>query len=98
MGGRRPFCQMRPALGEIAMSMIGIDLGITSSLACVCRGGKAELIPSELGQFRTPSAAPAPGSREPTEPEMIEARESLLRSDPDEQIGQIAVASGIHFL
>lgn len=38
------------------MSMIGIDLGTTNSLACVYRNGKAELVPNELGQFKTPSA------------------------------------------
>lgn len=38
------------------MPIIGIDLGTTNSLACVCRGGKPELIPNALGRVLTPSA------------------------------------------
>ncbi|MCI8423100.1 MAG: Hsp70 family protein [Lawsonibacter sp.] len=38
------------------MSIIGIDLGTTNSLACVWREGRAELIPNELGEYKTPSA------------------------------------------
>ena len=38
------------------MAMIGIDLGTTNSLACIYRDGKAELIPNELGDFKTSSA------------------------------------------
>ena len=38
------------------MAMIGIDLGTTNSLACIYRDGKAELIPNELGSFKTSSA------------------------------------------
>ena len=38
------------------MAMIGIDLGTTNSLACVYRDGKAELIPNELGEYKTSSA------------------------------------------
>lgn len=37
------------------MAIIGIDLGTTNSLACVCRDGKAILIPNPLGQTLTPS-------------------------------------------
>lgn len=38
------------------MSIIGIDLGTTNSLAAVWRNGKAELIPNALGEYLTPSA------------------------------------------
>ena len=38
------------------MAIIGIDLGTTNSLACVYRNGRAELIPNELGDFKTSSA------------------------------------------
>ena len=38
------------------MAIIGIDLGTTNSLACIYRDGKAELIPNELGNFKTSSA------------------------------------------
>lgn len=38
------------------MAIIGIDLGTTNSLACVCREGKAVLIPNSLGGNLTPSA------------------------------------------
>ena len=38
------------------MAIIGIDLGTTNSLACVYRDGKAELIPNELGDYKTSSA------------------------------------------
>ena len=37
------------------MAVIGIDLGTTNSLASICRGGKAILIPNSLGQTLTPS-------------------------------------------
>lgn len=38
------------------MAIIGIDLGTTNSLACVYRDGRPELIPNELGDYRTSSA------------------------------------------
>jgi len=38
------------------MAIIGIDLGTTNSLACVYRNGRAELIPNELGEYKTGSA------------------------------------------
>ena len=38
------------------MAIIGIDLGTTNSLACVYRNGRAELIPNELGEYKTSSA------------------------------------------
>ncbi len=38
------------------MAIIGIDLGTTNSLACVYRDGRAELIPNELGEYKTTSA------------------------------------------
>ncbi len=38
------------------MAVIGIDLGTTNSLACIYRDGRAELIPNELGEFKTSSA------------------------------------------
>ena len=38
------------------MAIIGIDLGTTHSLACVYRGGRAELSPNELGEYKTCSA------------------------------------------
>ena len=37
------------------MAIIGIDLGTTNSLSCVCMDGKAILIPNSLGQTLTPS-------------------------------------------
>lgn len=37
------------------MAVIGIDLGTTNSLACVYRNGRAELIPNELGEYKTSS-------------------------------------------
>ena len=37
------------------MAIIGIDLGTTNSLACVYRDGRAELIPNELGEYKTSS-------------------------------------------
>lgn len=38
------------------MAIIGIDLGTTNSLACVYRNGRPELIPNELGEYKTRSA------------------------------------------
>lgn len=38
------------------MAIIGIDLGTTNSLACIYRDGRAELIPNELGEYKTSSA------------------------------------------
>ena len=38
------------------MAIIGIDLGTTNSLACVWREGRVELIPNELGEYKTSSA------------------------------------------
>lgn len=38
------------------MAIIGIDLGTTNSLVCVCQEGKAVLIPNALGETLTPSA------------------------------------------
>ena len=38
------------------MAIIGIDLGTTNSLACIYRNGKVELIPNELGEYKTSSA------------------------------------------
>ncbi|MDE7273606.1 MAG: Hsp70 family protein [Lachnospiraceae bacterium] len=38
------------------MAIIGIDLGTTNSLACIYRDGRAELIPNELGDYKTSSA------------------------------------------
>ena len=40
------------------MAIIGIDLGTTSSLACVYRNGRAELIPNELGEYKTSRRGP----------------------------------------
>ncbi len=37
------------------MAVIGIDLGTTNSLACVCQDGRAVLIPNSLGEKLTPS-------------------------------------------
>lgn len=37
------------------MAIIGIDLGTTNSLACVCREGTPVLIPNSLGEMLTPS-------------------------------------------
>lgn len=37
------------------MAIIGIDLGTTNSLACVCQDGGAVLIPNSLGETLTPS-------------------------------------------
>lgn len=37
------------------MAVIGIDLGTTNSLACVCQEGQAVLIPNALGETLTPS-------------------------------------------
>lgn len=41
--------------GGRIMAIIGIDLGTTNSLACVCQDGKAVLIPNSLGENLTPS-------------------------------------------
>lgn len=38
------------------MAIIGIDLGTTNSLACVCQEGRAVLVPNSLGENLTPSA------------------------------------------
>lgn len=38
------------------MAIIGIDLGTTNSFACIYRDGRAELIPNELGDYKTSSA------------------------------------------
>ena len=38
------------------MAIMGIDLGTTNSLVCVYRDGRAELIPNELGDYKTSSA------------------------------------------
>ncbi|MCI8270321.1 MAG: molecular chaperone HscC [Lachnospiraceae bacterium] len=38
------------------MAIIGIDLGTTNSLACICQDGKSIRIPNSLGQALTPSA------------------------------------------
>jgi len=38
------------------MAIIGIDLGTTNSLACIYRDSKVELIPNELGDYKTSSA------------------------------------------
>ena len=35
------------------MAVIGIDLGTSNSLACIYRDGRAELIPNELGEYKT---------------------------------------------
>lgn len=40
---------------RITMAIIGIDLGTTNSLACVYRNGRTELIPNELGEYKTNS-------------------------------------------
>ena len=45
-----------PKQGEIIMAIIGIDLGTTNSLSCVYRDGRAEMIPNELGEYKTSSA------------------------------------------
>lgn len=37
------------------MAIIGIDLGTTNSLACVCLNGEATLVPTPLGDVLTPS-------------------------------------------
>ena len=37
------------------MAIIGIDLGTTNSLACIFRNGRTELIPNELGTYKTSS-------------------------------------------
>ena len=37
------------------MAIIGIDLGPTNSLACIFRNGRTELIPNELGTYKTSS-------------------------------------------
>lgn len=37
------------------MALIGIDLGTTNSLACVCKNGEIILIPNQWGQYQTPS-------------------------------------------
>lgn len=37
------------------MAIIGIDLGTTNSLACVCQNGRPVLIPNPLGAVLTPS-------------------------------------------
>lgn len=38
------------------MAIIGIDLGTTNSLVCVCQEGRPVLIPNSLGETLTPSA------------------------------------------
>lgn len=38
------------------MAIIGIDLGTTNSLACVCQNGRPVLVPNTLGETLTPSA------------------------------------------
>ena len=38
------------------MAIIGIDLGTTNNLACICQDGKSIRIPNSLGQALTPSA------------------------------------------
>lgn len=38
------------------MAITGINLGATSSLTCVYRGGRAEPIPNELGEYKTSSS------------------------------------------
>ncbi len=43
------------------MSMIGIDLGTTNSLAAVWKDGKSTLIPNPLGSFLTPSVVAEEG-------------------------------------
>jgi len=43
-------------MGRDHMAILGIDLGTTNSLACVYRNGRAELIPNELGEYKTSSA------------------------------------------
>ena len=37
------------------MAIIGIDLGTTNSLVCVCQDGRAVLAPNSLGEKLTPS-------------------------------------------
>ncbi len=37
------------------MAIIGIDLGTTNSLVCVCQDGQVRLVPNSLGQVLTPS-------------------------------------------
>lgn len=37
------------------MAVIGIELGTTNSLVCVYQNGRAELIPNELGEYKTNS-------------------------------------------
>lgn len=37
------------------MALIGIDLGTTISLACICKDGKIILIPNQMGTYQTPS-------------------------------------------
>lgn len=37
------------------MAIIGIDLGTTNSLACVCQEGRPVLVPNSLGETLTPS-------------------------------------------
>ena len=37
------------------MSILGIDLGTTNSLACVWKGKEAILIPNAFGSYLTPS-------------------------------------------
>lgn len=38
------------------MAIVGIDLGTTNSLVCVCQNGRPVLIPNSLGELLTPSA------------------------------------------
>lgn len=37
------------------MALIGIDLGTTNSLACICKNGEITLIPNQMGGYQTPS-------------------------------------------
>lgn len=37
------------------MAIIGIDLGTTNSLVCICQDDHVKLVPNPLGQVLTPS-------------------------------------------